>query len=190
MNASLSFRSCLYMYAYFSFFFRINFEDNFLGPPLPVSMKFILIKLPDQQQKKTPHFSIHLASEPQTYFWSLLLCKNLFFGGREVTTGYTSAVCRLPYIQSVQSRFCKKGLFICQKKWTIKSIKFCELSPSTFYKWINRIIWINCEIFVCLFPAFKCRCLHWHCWFMCDNNGTCYESLFSPSTFSVCVLLH
>ena len=96
-------------------------------------MKFILIKLPDQQQKKTPHFSIHLASEPQTYFWSLLLCKNLFFGGREVTTGNTSAVRRLPYIQSAQSRFCKKGIFLCQKKWTIKSIKFCELSLSTCY---------------------------------------------------------
>lgn len=52
---------------------------------------------------------------------------------REVTTGNTSAVRRLPYIQSVQSRFCKKGLFLCQKKWTVKSVKFCELSPSTCY---------------------------------------------------------
>ena len=95
-------------------------------------MKLILIKLPDQQQKKkqTTHFSIYLACEPQTYFWSLLLCKNLFFGGREVTTGNMSAVRRLPYIQS---RFCKKGLFLCQMKWTVKSIKFCELSPSTCY---------------------------------------------------------
>lgn len=66
----------------------------------------------------------------QTYFWSLLLCKNLFFRGREVMTGNTSAVRRLPYIQS---RFCKKGLFLCQMKWMVKSIKFCELSPSTCF---------------------------------------------------------
>ena len=70
-------------------FFLINFEDNFFGPLLPVSMKFILIKLPDQQQKKTNNtFShLYLACELQTYFWALLLCKNVFFGGREVTTG-------------------------------------------------------------------------------------------------------
>ena len=83
-------------------FFLINFKNNFLGPPLPLSMKFILIKLPDQRQKKkqTTHFPIHVypACDLHKYFLSLLLCKNLLFGGREVTTGNTSAVRRLPNV--------------------------------------------------------------------------------------------
>ena len=44
------------------FLIIINFEDNFLGQPLSVSMKFILIKLPDQQQKKTNNTFSHISS--------------------------------------------------------------------------------------------------------------------------------
>ena len=52
--------------------------------------------------------------------------------------------------------------------------------------------WKNQLRDICLsFPVFECRCLHRHHWFMCDENGTFYESLFfSLSATYVCVLPH
>ena len=37
-------------------------------------------------------------------------------------------------------------------------------------------------MFVCLFPAFKCRCR----WFMCDENGTFYTLFFTFHDLCVC----